>query len=170
MKTKQKIYHVVKDEEKVNALGEQGWEIIFQNPLIIGVPFNMPVGAPIIDQFIRWLNIRINKGAQDRKFLEEMGYKISRVYSDEKCARIYVFDDLENSPLYQWRLEFDYNEDIPTAYITFGSIEMNVPAFAQKEVIDKYVPKEIIEKALASGSLRVDEIEVEVPDDVKQPN
>lgn len=170
MTTKQKVYHVVKEEDKVNALGEQGWEIIFQNPLVIGVPFFMPIGSPIIDQFVRWLNIRINKGSQDRKFLKEKGFKISRVYNDEKCARVYVFDDLENSPLYKWRLEFDYNEDVPTAYITFGPLEMNVPAFAQKDTIDRYVPKEILEKALASGSLRVDEIEVEVPEGGKQFN
>lgn len=165
---KRKVYQIVKEEEKVNKLGEQGWNIIFQNPLIIGVPFDMPVGAPIVDQFAVWLNKRVNVGASERKFLKENGFKISRIYSDEKCARVYVLNDLEKSPLYKWRFEFDYNEEVPTAYITFGPLEMNVPAFAQKEIIDKYVPKEIIEQALESGSLKVCEIEVEVPEHVKR--
>ena len=167
---KAQVYMVSKEQERINALGEQGWDIIFQNPLIIGKPFDMPLGAPIIPQFVEWLSKRINKTAKERKFLKESGFKIKRIYNDEIGDRVYVLDDLENSPLTKWRFEFDYNEDNPVAYITFGPLEMNVPAFAQKDTIDKYVPKEVLEAALASGSLRVEEIEIEEKDDGKQRN
>ena len=158
---KVEVYKVKKDNEQVNALGEQGWSILMQSPVIIGIPFHMPSGASILQQFERWLNIRINSSAEERKILKKGGYKIKRLYSDEAGKRIYVFENLESSPLHDWRFEFDWGEEEPVAYITFGSQDMNIPAFAKKDVIDKYVPQEILQVALASGSLYVDEIEIE---------
>ena len=169
MKKKIEVYCVRKSNEEVNALGEQGWEIVFKSPIVIGVEFTMPKDAPITKQFLDWFDIRANRNAEDRKLLKKLGYKINRVHSDGPNGRRYVIGNNEDSPLYKWRFEFCYEEDAPIAYITFGNEEMNIPGFTAKEVIDKYVPKEIIEKAIEAKSMYVTEIEVETEEEEKQP-
>ena len=146
------VYRVSKEESKINKLGEQGWEVFNENPLIVAIPFKMPKNADILDKFIGWIEKNANTSAELRKYLTKNGFKFNKVLQESTGERVYRVQ--RSGALLKWRFEFNYQEDDqPMAYITFGPIDMNTPAFANKEIVDKYVPSEIIEKAKQSESI-----------------
>lgn len=151
------VYKVVKDDDKINALGASGWQIILHNPFIIGVLFDMPDGEHL-SSYKKWLEIRANASKDERRWLVKHGFKFRKIQTDEGGPKL-VLDSYE--PLLKWRLEFDYGSDSPVAYMTFGAADMNVPSYCAKELIDKYVPKEIIEQAISKGALYEDEATME---------
>lgn len=157
---RKKVYFVAKDNDHINFLGENGWFIFTQDPLIICHEFTMRDGEHL-DNFKQKLTEAANYSEQQRKFLsKECGFKTRRVKSESsKSGYQYVIDDW--SSLFDWRIEFNYYEDNPMVYITFGPSRLNAPAIAAKDIIDGYVPKEIMEQALNNGSIFEGEVETE---------
>lgn len=158
MARKVKIYFASKDNKKLNFLGENGWYVFSEAPLIIAHDFTMVDGEHLND-FKRWLEERANFDKTERDFIEKAGFKTKKVKSDGFGGTRYVIVDY--APLFNWRVEFDYNEDRPMVYITFGPKRMASPAIASKEAMDKYVPEEILAPALENESIYEAEVETE---------
>lgn len=142
------------DLKKISPLGEQGWDIVNQSPLVVAHPFTMRGDAPIVRQFSEWIGKRATKSLSERKELERRGYSFRRVYKDDTNSVAYEVDVKDGCPLLDWRVEFNVADDPPLLYITFGDMDLNSVAFCDKGVIDKYVPKGILAEALSSGAVR----------------
>ena len=163
---KTKVYKVIDDEEHLNVMGENGWEIFSKRPIIIGHPFKMKPNATILDQWVALFEYHANHHPKTRIQLNNEGFRFRKIYVDELRQKAYrmVYD--ENSPLYKWRVEFatslgNPNGEEPILGITFGSPELNIPAFCDAKVIDEYVPKEIIDTLKEHGCIEEAEMETE---------
>lgn len=146
------VYRVSKETTKINKLGEQGWNVFNENPLIVAIDFDMPKDAAILNNFINWIESNANHNEKAHRYLTKNGFKFNKVLQEATGERLYRVQ--RSGALLKWRFEFNYQEgDEPMAYITFGPIDMNTPALANKEIVDKYVPAKIIEAAKASESI-----------------
>lgn len=137
------VYSIENKNEELNKLGEIGWEVINQSPFLIVKPFKMDENAKILDQFEAWINTQANKDRKVLDWLKDNGFSFSRVYSDEKGKKVNKVK--REGALLDWRLEVevDPNEVYLLVGMTFGPITMNTPLFYARDVIDKYVPKEL---------------------------
>ncbi len=159
---KRKLFYVANDDIRVlSPLGEQGWDVITTTPFVVAKTFYMDADAPIVEQFRAWVERRINASEAERKELINRGYEFSSVYDDSIGKRRYEFVPKPGSPLLRWRLEINSSDDPSIAYITFGDIDFNSVAFCDKRIIDKYVPKDILEGALGCGAIKRKYMEVD---------
>ena len=152
------VYRVVKDDDKINSLDKYGWGVFIMQPLIIAKEFRMRDGEHL-KPIKEWLDDAINTTYDNRRFIvKKCGFKVDKIrqFDGKRKWRYYVSD---YSPLFDWRIEFDYSSDEPVAYITFGPPELNVQSYMNKSLIDRYVPKEVIDSALAEGAFVVGEME-----------
>ncbi len=155
MKRKKLFYAASADSLKdLNPLGEQGWEVINKSPLVFAYFFKMDAKAPILEQFRKWIGKRATAKTSERKELERRGYRFRKVYSDDTDSTFYELDITWDSPLLDWRVEFNVADDPCLVYLTFGDMDFNSVAFCGKETIDRYAPKGVIEKALESGAIK----------------
>lgn len=166
------VYVLVKDNEHINKLGEQGWGLLVDDPAIMaqGFPivvkkdFRLPRNAKILDDVaVRWLNAMANKSTENVVALKKYGFFFTKVYSDEEAKKVYKVEK-KGPAILNWRVEVNYNEEPAMLYITFGHFTLQSPAMANKEVVDLYVPKGVIERALKSGSIKV----VDIPEEEAQ--
>jgi len=155
------VYRVSKDEGPINKLGELGWEIISKEGIVIGHAFDMPEDASILNQFVEWFGRRINASAEERKLLKQAGFPSVRYHEEKTGKRKYRLTEEAMANIRKWRIEFSYVDEIPLAYITFGPLDLNIPAFFDRAVIDKYVPEEIIAEAIACNAFSEGECEQE---------
>ena len=157
---RQQVYFVAKDNDHINFLGENGWDIFCKSPLVIAIHFNMADG-PHLYEYKKRLEAMANESKRIRDFLiKKFKFSMKEIKSEiDPKGRKFVIDDW--SPLFDWRLEFNYYEDMPMVYITFGPVQFDAPAIAVKEVIDKFVPSDILEKAIGFGSIYVGEVEID---------
>lgn len=144
------VYYADKSNEKINFLGENGWFIFSESPTIIAHSFTMRDGEHL-NNLKKWLEDRANANNDEREFIKKSGFPVTKIKSDGFKGWKYVIKDY--SALFDWRIEFDYNEDKPVVYITFGPKRMASPAIASKKVIDEFVPEEIMKVALDNGSI-----------------
>lgn len=161
------VYKLVKDNDHINILGEQGWNILVQDPtllsqgfpIIIAKEFRLHRDSKVIDDIaVRWLEGMANKSEENLKELKKLGFYFKKVYSETEDKYLFRAEKRGKSIL-NWRIEVNYGEDEPIAYITFGSPMLMAPALANKEVIDLYCPKKLIEDAVSKGALFVTEVE-----------
>ena len=144
------LYFASKENDKLNILGENGWFIYSQSPVIIAHEFKMPDGEHLI-HFKKWLEERANASNDEREFIKKAGYPMRKMKSDGFKGERYVITDF--SALFDWRIEFDFGEDKPIVYMTFGPQRMASPAIASKKAIDDFVPKEIMQLAIENGAI-----------------
>ncbi len=163
---KRKLFYVADadDLKSLNPLGEQGWEVINQSPLVFACEFKMDADAPILEQFRKWMGKRATAKPAERKELERRGYRFRKVYSDDADSVFYDLDVTDDCPLLDWRVELNTADDPCVVYITFGDVDFNSVAFCGKETIDRYAPKGVIEKALESGAIKRKFMEIDVGD------
>lgn len=163
---KRKLFYVADadDLKSLNPLGEQGWEVINQSPLVFAYEFKMKADAPILKQFEKWFGKRATARPVERKELEKRGYRFHKVYSDDTDSVFYDLDVTDDCPLLNWRVEMNTADDPCVVYITFGDMDFNSVAFCDKSTIDRYVPQSVIEKALESGAIKRKFMEIEVDD------
>lgn len=160
------VYVASTDTDKINLLGEDGWQILSKSPLVIGKPFEIDHDASVLNQYREFFEKQANRpGTPNREKLEKRGFYFKRVYNDSIGRKVWRLDpDHDGSALYKWRVEFPYDPrgaEPPIIGITFGSPDMNVPLFCDKAIVDKYVPAGFLDKALADGSISVIDVKDE---------
>ena len=163
------LYKFINDNEHLNALGEQGWGLTIDNeallakgaPILVSKEFKMDAESDTYKFALEWLHKVANGDAKNRKALSKMGFEFSKVYVEGSGKKEYRLEKQCFERFDTWRIEINHSDldDFPYLYITFGSPFLRSPSFYNREIIDEYVPKEIIEKALASGSIVPDEYE-----------
>lgn len=161
------VYKVTcNDDEQLNKLGENEWAILIKNPLIIARFFILPSDNELVVAFAKSLSDRMNRiKAKQRKveiaMMEKDGFVISKYKSDDDGKTHYEVKP--EGPLVEWRIEFNaLNDDYDNfAYITFGPLDFNSPAIMNADLIDKAVPKEIIDQMIGFGV--IERIEIDNP-------
>lgn len=162
------LYKFNKNNDSVNALGENGWGLTISDerllaagvPVLISIEFEMPTDNDVYRNALAWLNKAANTNAENRAAMEKCGCKIKRVYSESEGKRVYRIENEDY--VAKWRLEVNYSDDdFPYVYITFAHPLLSTPSIYNREIIDKYVPKEIIEKALSLNAIEPAEYEAE---------
>lgn len=147
--------------ETLNALGELQWRLIVDDerllakgfPILIGKDFTISEdSAALNDIAIRWLNGVANAKSDVVPKLRKYGFTFEKVHSEAEGKKVWRLVK-EGEALFSWRLEVNLSDTPCYAYITFGDPMLNAPCLANAEVIDSAVPKEIIDEALASGSI-----------------
>lgn len=161
MKKKRMFYIASEDLKDLNPLAEQGWDIITTTPFVIAKNFHMAPDAPIVEQFRVWVEKRINASETERKELIKRGFEFNLIYDDSTGKKRYEFAVKQGSPILDWRFEINSSDDPSIAYMTFGDIDFNSVAFCDKKAIDRYVPKDIIEKAIECGAIKRKYMEIE---------
>lgn len=164
---KVKVYLALKDDDKVNALGDQGWGLTindvsaFHNgfPVLVSMYFDVPKDSKIIkDVALRWLYNMANSKKEHLEALKKHGFSFTKVHQESTGKTVY--EPKVNKEVTKWRIEANWSDkDEKLVYITFGNPMLMTPCLANKEIIDKYVPKSIIEAALQSGSIIEGELE-----------
>ena len=149
--TKNYVYMLTdKDDEKINKLGEDGWEIVCQNPIIISKDFKAKVDSSIAKFAMRCVEGFANEDQANVKKLRKMGFKFRKVYDDDKAKHLFKCE--QEGAVLDWRMEFVYAEENALAYLTFGPYNMNSPALVNAEVIDANVPKEMLDTFVSCGA------------------
>lgn len=163
---KTEIYVVANDVDHINALGEQGWDVLIKSPLVVGYEFDIPEDASIIVPWVNAIESQANDNPTLRKRLTEDGFQFKREYDELYVKKRYRLVVKPGSPILRWRVEFspsispaDEPGEEECLGITFGPANLNIPRFCAKDVVDKYVPKPVIDAALASGSISVREVD-----------
>jgi len=174
------VYRVREDVDHINRMGELGWEVLNKSPLIVGREFKMPPNAEILRQWVDLFEFKANTDISVRNRLNSMGYRFKLVYVDDAGKRLYKLIHYDGSPLYKWRVEFatslgrGLEQEEAILGITFGDPTLNIPAFCDKRVVDKYVPKEIMEPILEADCVFGQEIDLEgqenAPEGDAKPN
>lgn len=147
------VYAIKNDKDELNKLGLIEWEVISQSPFLLAKTFEMENNSPILDQFEAWINVQANKDAKVMKVLRKWGFSFKQVYNDEKRKREYRVE--RRKSLTEWRLEIEVepSEDLLLVGMTFGPLEMNTPIFYGKDIIDKYVPREILDELTGENGI-----------------
>ena len=164
MAEKAKVYTVIDNSmDTAKSLMEDcGWDYwsASETNFYLYKEFEIPLEAPIVKQFIPYMNRMLNASAEVRKVMKEAGSKIHKVFVPELGKKAYELDLKKDKTLTTWRVEFCPLLQGEGIYITFGHPYVNIPAFAESKVIDKYAPKEIIDQLLLKNIIKEEEIEI----------